>query len=285
MPATATQLPFVKEETARTGRKLFRALVLPKGKVEHPKHGELDFTAQRLQQVVDRFKAGAMDQVPFLIADADNRHTDDPERFRGEVKGVELADDGLWATIETTDRGAQLLDDNPRLPVSVRLKTQDAGRFKGEEVLAHVLGTLDPVASGTGKWEAIEASGDVELTDFSSGEFVPSDETPQDSPISTDADTTAKDGLDFSDEEKGVLRKILDRVKGDDKPDEEKDRKDEPTDEEVQKAVEQLLADASEDDSDEEKDRPEKERRSPRRCPTRTARRSRWPPRRRSGSS
>jgi hypothetical protein len=247
MTATATQLPFVKEEAARTGKRLFRKQLLPSGEVEHPTHGKLSFD---LAGLVARFKAGAMDQVPFLIAGDDRDHPKsggDPERFRGEIKGLELASDGLYGTIETTERGAELLAENPNLPVSVRVKVPEGGRFAGKEVLAHVVGTMDPVATGMRPWEAVDASDGVEVTDLSDGgAYSPA--------ISTDADTTAKDGLDFSDEEKGVLRKILDRVKGDDKPDESKKTDDEPSDEEVQKAVEQLLADASDDEADEEKE-------------------------------
>jgi hypothetical protein len=204
--ATAVQLPFVRESAARTGRRLFRVQVLPKATVEHPVHGPLDFTEDRLRALAERFRAGAMDQVPFLIADEANRHTDDPERFRGEVKGVELADDGLYATVETTERGAQLLADNPRLPVSVRVKTPDVGAFKGQEVLAHVLGTLDPVAVGMRPWEAIDAADDTEVCDLTSEgcyKTVPVTE-PQTPPTGQTADLSA--------EEEGKFRSFLSKI-------------------------------------------------------------------------
>ncbi len=163
MPATAVQLPFVANTAARTGKALFRKQILPVGQVSHPVHGDLTFTPDRLAKLREQFLAGAMDCVPFVLVDGMNAHSDDPERARGEVRGVELTDDGLYATIETSERGTQLLRDTPNLPVSVRLKTLP----DGSEVLAHVAGTHDPVAKGMRPWEAIDASQGVTVQDFS----------------------------------------------------------------------------------------------------------------------
>ena len=81
MPATAVQLPFVRDPAVRTGSKLFRKQILPLGDVTHPEHGTLTFTADRLARLRDRFLAAdAMDCVPFVLVDAANAHTDDPER-------------------------------------------------------------------------------------------------------------------------------------------------------------------------------------------------------------
>lgn len=227
----ALQLPYVKEpDTSQTGRRLFRVQVLPKAKVEHPSAGDLDFTGDRLSALVERFKAGAYDIVPFVLADSENRHTDDPERFRGEVKGLELADNGLYATVETTDAGAQVLADNPRLPVSVRIVTPTTGRFKGQEVLAHVCGTLDPVVKGMRPWEAIEASGEVDLTDLSAGCF----STPT---VSTDASQNpGTDAPEISEEEKGALKSFFGKIfSGKDEA---------PSDEDFDRALAELVAEA-----------------------------------------
>lgn len=165
MPTTATQLPFLGQPAARAGRKLFRKMVLPVGTVKHPEHGELHFTADRLTKLRESFLGGALNQAPFVLVDENNRHTDLPERFRGEVKGLELTSDGLLATIETTEDGTKLLTDNPNLPVSVRIKTLDDGR----EVLAHVAGTFDPVWKNSGPWEPIDASDTGEVLDLTAG--------------------------------------------------------------------------------------------------------------------
>lgn len=208
MPATAVQLPFVRDPAARTGSKLFRKQILPLGDVTHPEHGTLTFTADRLARLRDRFLAGAMDCVPFVLVDAANAHTDDPERARGEVRGVELAADGLYATIETSDRGTLLLSDTPNLPVSVRLKTL----ADGSEVLAHVAGTHDPVAKGMRTWEAIDASAGVTVQDFSDrGVFTLPSVT--DTKKADEKDDTAADAL--SKEEVGKFRAFLNGLKGD----------------------------------------------------------------------
>jgi hypothetical protein len=204
---TATQLPYLREPAARTGRRLFRKQVLPIGTVTHPQHGPLHFTADRLAKLRESFLAGAMDQTPFALVDGQNRHSDSPDNYRGEVKGLELTDEGLFATIEATDSGAKLLDDNPRLPVSVRIKKLDDGR----EVLAHVAATHDPVAKGMRPWEAIDASDTTTVQDFSDGgvydalSMDPTAPPPQDP-------TTAADAL--STEEVGKFRAFLNRLSG-----------------------------------------------------------------------
>jgi hypothetical protein len=205
MPATALQLPFVNDPAAQTGRKLWRKRILPVGIVKHPEHDELVFDASRLAGLRESYLQGAMDQVPFVLVDAANRHTDDPERFRGDVKGLENRSDGLYATIETTEDGTKVLKDNPNLPVSVRLKTLADGR----EVLAHVAGTFDPVATKMGPWESIDASNDLVVMDFSDrGSFTLPGVTDT---SQAEKDATAADAL--SKEEVGKFRSFLQGLK------------------------------------------------------------------------
>lgn len=208
MPATAVQLPYVRDPATRTGRTLWRKQILPVGNVEHPDHGDLSFTTDRLAKLRERFLAGAMDCVPFVLVDATNSHTDDPERARGEVKGLELTADGLYATIEASERGAQLLADSPNLPVSVRLKTL----ADGTEVLAHVAGTHDPVAKGMRPWEAIDAAAGVTVLDFSDrGAFTLPHVTPE-TAAPPAAPPSAPEAL--SPEEVGKFRAFLSRFTG-----------------------------------------------------------------------
>lgn len=204
---SALQLPYVRHPAIRTGRALWRKRILPVGVVTHPEHAELVFDASRLDGLRDNYLQGAMDQVPFVLVDAANRHTDDPERFRGDVKGLENRNDGLYAMIETTDDGTKLLKDNPNLPVSVRLKTLADGR----EVLAHVAGTFDPVATNMGPWESIDASNDLVVIDFSDrGTFTLPGVT--DTKKAEEKDDTAADIL--SKEEVGKFRSFLQGLTG-----------------------------------------------------------------------
>src|ERR1035441_8319817 len=58
-------------------------LVLPVGDVEY-KGRTLHFTLNYLKGLAGAFTARAYDQVAFQLADAQNTHTNDPERFRGD---------------------------------------------------------------------------------------------------------------------------------------------------------------------------------------------------------
>jgi hypothetical protein len=123
----------------------------------------LHFTRDYLGRLVRSFQTRAYDQVPFQLADAQNTHTNDPERTRGEITGMELRDDGLYVTAALTPEGEQVLTANPRLGVSARI-VEDYARSDGQHFPAavqHVLGTLDPRIPGLGAWQAIEAASPV----------------------------------------------------------------------------------------------------------------------------
>jgi hypothetical protein len=165
----ATQLPFVSEYARQVGARTFRKQILPLADVEHPRHGTLSFTRERLRRLVERFRAGAYDLVPALLADAHNGHHDDMRLARGTVTDLDLGEDGLYATIEATEEGARLLEQFPNLPVSARIANRS-----GAEALAHVLMTPDPVVRGMRGWEPIEASATSgEVIDLSNGSFAP----------------------------------------------------------------------------------------------------------------
>lgn len=209
--ATALQLPPERSPAKRAGRTLFRKLVLPVGKLD-VRGRQLDFTPQVLAELKQTFEERAMDQVPFVLANEANEHTDDPDRFRGEVQALEVADDGLYATVETTDRGTALLADNPKLPVSVRAFPPELGRAGGRWVLGHVCGTLDPVAKGMGGWAAVDASEDVQVLDLSGGAFVPSGGGVSDSGVAEQGSSTAEaPGV----EQRKLLERFRDFLSGD----------------------------------------------------------------------
>jgi len=171
--AKALHLPFDLSDTKRVGKNLFRKQVLPVGQITH--EGEtLDFTAEYLDELVKNFSAGAFDAVPFLLADKDNRHTQDPEKYRGEIKSLDRGADGLYATIELSDDGAAIVEANPKLGVSARLieGLEKGGKQVGRAV-QHVLGTLDPVVTGMKPWEAVELSeqASTPVTDLTGEKF------------------------------------------------------------------------------------------------------------------
>ncbi|HMG62556.1 MAG TPA: hypothetical protein VK599_06370, partial [Streptosporangiaceae bacterium] len=150
-------------EAVDLGNRVWRRQILPVGDVNY-KGRVLRFTKSYLQKLAQSFRDGAYAQVPFQLADAQNTHTNDPERTRGEITGMEVRDDGLWATAELSERGDALLRENPKLGVSARI-VEDYERADGKffpVAVQHVLGTLDPRISWMGgAWEAIEAASPV----------------------------------------------------------------------------------------------------------------------------
>lgn len=236
----AVLLPFVDAPAERVELGVFRKQILPLGDVESDKYGTLRFDRERLRGIVERFKAGAYDMVPLMLADKDNRHHDDPERIRGEVVDVEATDGGLFAKIKAGEAGSRLLTDNPRLPVSVRLVPDEQG-----EALGHVLATPDPVWRGQHPWELIEAANEREVIDLSDGAFVIPDAghgRPAGEMADTDAPTITKEDLDF-------VRSLRERI-GD--PEEKPEQK--PEDRDAERILADLLGDADDADDDADAD-------------------------------
>jgi hypothetical protein len=166
----AYQTPWTTSLAAPLGPLVFRKHALSFGRWQTPDGRTLIVDRPYLERVAANFRAGALDQVPFQLADDSNRHTDDPERYRGQIKGVEIGSDGLYVTAEMTEAGAQLVQANPNLGVSVRLLSESK-RGDGKaytDVLGHVLGTLRPQVPGLKPWEAVQmAAGDgIDVVDL-----------------------------------------------------------------------------------------------------------------------
>lgn len=142
------------------GRVSMRKRILPKGEINY-KGQKITFDEAYLSQVAEAFQAGAYDHVPVQIADAENRHNNDPERFGGEITGVEVAEDGLYGVFSFTERGAALVRENPKLGVSARLvngyERSDGKKFSA--AMQHCLLTQDPRIPGLGAWTSVELSG------------------------------------------------------------------------------------------------------------------------------
>ena len=128
--------------------------LLPVGQIEYQGR-TLKFNRQYLEGLAEAFASRAYDQVPFQIADGKNTHTNDPERFRGEVQRMVVRDDGLHIVVKTTPAGNALLEANPHLGVSARI-VEDYARSDGKYwpvAVQHVLGTLDPRIPELGPWQ------------------------------------------------------------------------------------------------------------------------------------
>jgi len=197
----AVLTPFTAAEAVELGNRLWRKKVLPVGDVEY-KGRLLHFTRDYLGRLVQAFTDNAYDQVPFQLADSANTHTNDPERTRGWVKGMELGDDGLYVTAEVNEAGEKVLKDNPLLGVSARI-VEDYARSDGRRFPAavqHVLGTLDPRIPGLGAWTAIEAASPLpdQVIDLSGSTFA-GEETSPDLQPAGDAGADPEGGADMAD--------------------------------------------------------------------------------------
>lgn len=161
MSPTAVLTPFLRGAATREapGSKLWMKRVLPVGTIRY-KGRYLHFTKDYNDSLARAFADQAYDQVPFQLADAQNTHTNDPERFRGDIVSMDSRPDGLWVRLKPTTAGEKALEENPNLGVSVRI-VENYDRADGKfypQAVQHVLGTLDPRITGLGAWQAIEAS-------------------------------------------------------------------------------------------------------------------------------
>lgn len=175
---SAVLTPFVRDAARQAGTRLWRKRLLPAGSINY-KGRQLTFDPGYLSRLAAAFRDQAYPQVPFQLAPDDNSHTNDPERFAGEVTDMSAEPDGLWITLAATERGNRVLAENPRLGVSARI-VEAFERSDGKywpEAVQHVLGTLDPRIPGLGGWQTVEASNDAEITiDLSGTQFTASDD-------------------------------------------------------------------------------------------------------------
>lgn len=177
MSAFATLLTPVDASPAIELGNTWRKRILPVGEIEYQGR-QLKFTRSYLQGLLAAFKDRAYDQVPLQFADSANSHTLDPERTRGQIVNMELADDGLYVTAELTPRGQRTLQENPYLGCSARIVEQfqrSDGKFYPAAV-QHVLGTLDPRIPGLGAWQEVQLANESSVViDLSNLSFAQAD--------------------------------------------------------------------------------------------------------------
>lgn len=198
---TVLLAPNVRGNAVELGRHTFRKQILPIGDIIYrPSDGpprKLSFTRDYLANLAQAFREAAFDAVPFVLADAGNRHTMEPERARGEVTGLELTESGLDAIVTLSDDAAALVRDHPKLGVSARIveRLERADGKSWPAAIQHVLGTWDPRITGMAPWEAVELSTSGEsVVDLSSEVIDLGKEEDMSGPL-TDEETTTLAGL------------------------------------------------------------------------------------------
>lgn len=251
---TTILAPVDLSAATQTGPRVFRKQILAKRTIQYPgKDGtkrEIAFDDAYLTDLAAAFRAGAYDNVPFILADEQNRHTMAPERFRGWVKGVEVTPDGLDAIIELSADAAELVErTGGKLGVSARIRPVehvDGRRF--DKAVNHVLGTLDPRMTGMGPWEPVDLSADPtdDVLDLSGASYQEGTTMPRidlanlsDDEYETLVSFAAVNGIDLSEpdaepdaEPDDVDTDVEDEETGDqDATDEPEGDEDEPTDE------------------------------------------------------
>lgn len=171
----AVLTPFTRTPAQRgtgpDGTRLWWKRLLPVGEIKYQDR-ILKFTKAYNDALVQSFNDGAYDQVPFQLADARNTHSNDPERFRGDVVAMRSTSDGLWVGVVPTGRGEDVLEENPRLGVSARI-VEGYDRSDGKfypYAIQHVLGTLDPRIPQLGPWRAVGLANDHVTTIDLTGE-------------------------------------------------------------------------------------------------------------------
>ncbi len=194
---TALLTPYDRGNASPRGKRIWRKQLLPVGEIDY-KGRKIAFTREYLADLANAFRSRAYDQVPFQIAPGDNSHSNDPERFRGEIAALELTDDGLDVIVAATKEGDALLRQNPQLGVSARIVEQYQradGKFFSR-ALQHVLGTLDPRITGMRGWEAVEAAnGGGEVIDLTDHQYAPDQK---------------ETGMGFTEAQEARLAKLLD---------------------------------------------------------------------------
>lgn len=183
--------PYEFAATQTLSRKLFRKKMLPVSSIDY--NGKtIEFSKEYLQTMVDAFNDGAFDNVPLQFADAKNTHTNDPERYRGDVVAMDLSDDGVYITVAATDKGAEVLSENPKLGISARIVNEyqrSDGKFYPAAV-QHALATHDPRIAGLGAWESVDSysnNGESDIMDFTGESYKKETTVPDFTKEETDA--------------------------------------------------------------------------------------------------
>lgn len=256
---SAVITPESRSSLIELGNGRWRKQILPLGSISY-KGQKISFDRKYFAQLVKAFKQQACGPVPFQLADAQNTHTNDPERRRGTVVDLETAPDGLYAILELDDDGEKLVKKYPDIGVSARIyeNFERADEKFFPAALQHVLGTLDPHVPGMKPWQAVALSNDVSgpVIDLSDSEFLNGEEEK----VATKAtlkDILAKlrengDEAELTDEELDQLLAITDAVSPRADRTESTPPKDESelTDDELDKLIAQAEADAASENED-----------------------------------
>lgn len=174
---TTILTPFDVSLAVEDGPLAYWKEILPLSKINYLGTA-IDFSADGyMDTLIESHNTKALDQTSFVLADKDNAHTMDPERWRGEVETMAKYSDlpaevrakvdennggkGLYGKLKFPDKDtARAVMMNPKLGVSARIR-ENFERVDGKKIkraIIHVLGTLDPRVTGMSPWLATDLS-------------------------------------------------------------------------------------------------------------------------------
>lgn len=257
--------PAEQGETIELSRTMYRKKILPVGEIVY-NGKKVKFDKPYLQELATNFNSGPYDQVLAMLADKDNAHTLAVDRIGGQIREVEVTDEGLFGVFQLSERAARAVKDSGNgVGVSVRV-TEGATKMDGKttktfgRALQHVLLTTDPKVSGMGAWTEVELSGyneGDEVVDLTAGSYEGAGDMPQSLDVKTasleDLNKLTEAELDaLSDEDFADLEARLDQLipAGDDDDTGDEHRGNGGTDNvDTEKKPERELVAASNDDA------------------------------------
>jgi len=140
----------------------WRVQILPSGPVAYKGSRTLNFTREYRESIAEAFSAGALEIVPFAIGDT---YAGDPDSLAGEVRALEVTEDGMDAVIGVAQRAdaairASLAPGGPPFGAAPGLieNYRTSGSKAFPVVLLHVLGTTRPMITGLRGWREVEAA-------------------------------------------------------------------------------------------------------------------------------
>lgn len=137
---------------------LVKSKLLPLGKVYLHGYEETEITRELLEKLVANFKAGYPHYKPFV-----NLNHDGNEKY-GEVVELELADDGLYVTLQLTDEGARLYEAKKYEYLSAEIDLEYRDRTTGELIGPVLIGValtnrpampIPPIQKLTELWHTV----------------------------------------------------------------------------------------------------------------------------------
>jgi len=144
----------------------YRKQILKRGSLRHPNTGKvIQIDDAFLGSIVANFNNGAVDHVQIPAATDTNEHSDDPERNLGEVVGLDVTEDGLFAHMEFRKDSVLDAPGKTILGASALLSLDYDDNSTGEKIgptLLHVCATNRPYITGMdGYGELVAASVDT----------------------------------------------------------------------------------------------------------------------------